>query len=160
MMKYRHYLPNPPATLDRVLLLAQLVQADLARFEREEGLSTSRVHVLWVLGATGPSTQQALARALEVTPRNVTGLVDGLVASGHVTREPHPGDRRATLVTPTALGARTIEGLTSSHADLAQRLFGDVPADRLAVFSEVLDETTQRFARLMEQGSMEEGEKT
>ena len=157
MMKYLHYMPDPTVTLDRVLLLAQLVQADLARFEREEGLSTSRVHVLWVLGATGPSTQQALARALEVTPRNVTGLVDGLVASGHVTREPHPGDRRATLVTPTELGARTIEGLTSSHADLAQRLFGDVPADRLAVFTEVLDETTQRFARLMEQGSMEEG---
>ena len=150
-MKYRHYMPDPTATLDRVLLLAQLVQADLARFEREEGLSTSRVHVLWVLGATGPSTQQALARALEVTPRNVTGLVDGLVASGHVTREPHPGDRRATLVTPTELGARTIEGLTSSHADLAQRLFGDVPADRLAVFTEVLDETTQRFARLMKE---------
>lgn len=141
--------------LDRVLLLAHLVQADLARFEREEGLSTARVHLLWVLGATGPSTQQALARALDVTPRNVTGLVDGLVASGHVTREVHPGDRRATLVTPTALGTRTIEGLTTSHVDLAQRLFGDVPSDRLAVFSEVLDETTQRFARLMEEAEEE-----
>ncbi|RYC11068.1 MarR family winged helix-turn-helix transcriptional regulator [Nocardioides zhouii] len=137
--------------LDRVLLLAHLVQADMARFEREEGLTSARVHLLWVLGSTGPSTQQALAHALEVTPRNVTGLVDGLVASGHVTREAHPGDRRATLVTPTPLGAATIEGLTSSHADLARRLFGDVPPARLAVFAEVLDGTTQRFARLMDQ---------
>ena len=137
--------------LDRVLLLSHLVQADLSRFEREAGLSTARVHLLWVLGSTGPSTQQALARALDVTPRNVTGLVDGLVASGHVSREPHPGDRRATLVTLTPLGARTVEGLTSSHADLAHRLFGHVPADRLAVFADVLDETTQRFARLMEE---------
>ncbi len=136
------------SVLDRVLLLAHLVQADLARFEREEGLSTARVHLLWVLGGTGPSTQQALAQALEVTPRNA--YVDGLVASGHVTREAHPGDRRATLVTPTPLGASTIEGLTTSHVDLAQRLFGDVPDDRLAVFAEVLDETTARFARLME----------
>ena len=144
-------MPEPPAVLDRVLLLAHLVQADLARFEREEGLSTARVHLLWVLGATGPSTQQALARALEVTPRNVTGLVDGLVASGHVTREAHPSDRRATLVTPTELGRRTIEGLTTSHVDLAQQLFGDVAAARLTVFAEVLDETTQRFARLMEE---------
>ena len=137
--------------LDRVLLLAHLVQADMARFEREEGLTSARVHLLWVLGSTGPSTQQALALALEVTPRNVTGLVDGLVASGHVTREAHPGDRRATLVTPTPRGTSAIEGLTTSHADLAQRLFGDVPTDRLAVFAEVLDETTQRFARLMEE---------
>jgi DNA-binding MarR family transcriptional regulator len=148
-MKYLHDMAATTIILDRVLLLHHLVQADRTRFEREEGLSTPRVHLLWVLGATGPSTQQALARALEVTPRNVTGLVDGLVASGHVTREPHPGDRRATLVTLTAVGTRTVDGLTSSHADLAQRLFGDVPADRLAVFSEVLDETTERFARLV-----------
>lgn len=139
------------SVLDGVLHLATLVQADLARFEREEGLSTSRVHLLWVLGASGPSTQQSLARALDVTPRNVTGLVDGLVASGHVTREPHPGDRRATLVTLTEVGTRTVADLASSHEDLAERLFGDVPADRLATFAEVLDETTQRFARLMEE---------
>lgn len=141
---------DPTAVLDRVLHLATLVQADLGRFEREQGLTTSRVHLLWVLGAAGPSTQQSLAAALGVTPRNVTGLVDGLVASGHVTREPHPGDRRATLVTPTELGARTIGDLVSSHADLAQRLFGDVPDERLAAFAEVLEETTNRFARLME----------
>ena len=142
---------TPTAALDRVLHLATLVQADLSRFEREEGLSTSRVHLLWVLGEGGPSTQQSLARALDVTPRNVTGLVDGLVASGHVTREPHPGDRRATLVTLTPAGTRTVEGLTSAHADLAERLFGDVPAERLTVFGEVLDATTERFARLMDE---------
>lgn len=150
-MKYLHYMTEPTDVLDRVLHLATLVQADLARFEREEGLTTPRVHLLWVLGETGPTTQQSLAQALGVTPRNVTGLVDGLVASAHVTREPHPGDRRATLVTPTTLGARTIEELVSSHSDLAQRLFGDVPPDRLAVFTEVLEDTTARFARLMEE---------
>ncbi|MCF6378460.1 MarR family transcriptional regulator [Nocardioides KLBMP 9356] len=143
-------MTDTTVVLDRVLLLATLVQADLARFEREEGLSTARVHLLWVLGASGPTTQQALAQALDVTPRNVTGLVDGLVASGHVTREPHPSDRRATLVTLTALGTRTVDGLAASHADLAAKLFGDVDPGRLAVFGDVLDETTQRFARLME----------
>ena len=139
------------AVLDRVLQLALLVQADLGRFEKEQGLTTARVHVLWVLGETGPTTQQALSRALGVTPRNVTGLVDGLVASGHVTREAHPSDRRATLVTPTPLGTRAIADLVASHEDLAQRLFGDVPHDRLATFAEVLDDTTQRFAQLMEE---------
>ncbi|PKH42300.1 MarR family winged helix-turn-helix transcriptional regulator [Nocardioides alpinus] len=141
----------PTEVLDRVLHLATLVQADLARFEREQGLTTPRVHLLWVLGETGPTTQQSLAQALGVTPRNVTGLVDGLVASAHVTREPHPGDRRATLVTPTDLGTRTIADLVSSHVALAQRLFGDVPTARLATFAEVLEETTHRFAQLMEE---------
>jgi DNA-binding MarR family transcriptional regulator len=151
-VKYIHGMtPTPTDALDRVLHLATLVQADLGRFEREQGLTTSRVHLLWVLGQAGPTTQRSLARALDVTPRNVTGLVDGLVATGHVTREPHPDDRRATLVTPTALGARTIDDLVTSHVDLAQRLFGDVAADRLATFVEVLEGTTQRFTALMEE---------
>src|SRR5690606_30425108 len=108
--------------------LSTLVGQDLARFERASGLTAPRIHLLWVLGGTGPTSQQQLATALEVTPRNVTGLVDGLVASGHVTREPHPGDRRATLVTPTAAGRRAIRELVESHEDLARQLFGDLPA--------------------------------
>jgi DNA-binding MarR family transcriptional regulator len=86
-----------------------------------------------------------------VTPRNVTGLVDGLAASGHVTREPHPTDRRATLVTPTELGAKMIDSLVAGHKDLARRLFGDVRPERLAAFMEMLNETVERFARLMEE---------
>ncbi|MBD3916292.1 MarR family winged helix-turn-helix transcriptional regulator [Nocardioides hwasunensis] len=143
-------MPDLTDVLDHVLQLAHLVQADLARFEREQGLTTSRVHLLWVLGTTGPTTQQVLASALDVTPRNVTGLVDGLVASGHVTREPHPGDRRATLVTTTQLGSRAVHDLRASHAELAARLFGDVPERRLATFDQVLAATVQRFADLVE----------
>ncbi|QBX55415.1 MarR family transcriptional regulator [Nocardioides seonyuensis] len=141
--------PEETAALDRVLHLAALVQRDLSRFERESGLTTPRVHLLWVLGETGPTTQQRLSAALGVTPRNVTGLVDGLVSSGHVTREPHPTDRRATLVTPTEDGARVIVDLVSSHAELAHELFGDLPATRLAAFSATLDQTIETFTSLM-----------
>lgn len=86
-----------------------------------------------------------------MTPRNVTGLVDGLVTSGHVVREPHPTDRRATLVTPTESGKRTIGELRDSHAELAQQLFGAVPAKRLDSFVIMLDETIATFTELMEQ---------
>jgi len=141
------------SALDKVLHLATLVNADLNRFERESGLTTARIHVLWVLGAAGPSTQQSLAAELSVSPRNVTGLVDGLVASGHVSREPHPTDRRAVLVTPTSLGEATIRELLTSHDDLARTLFADVPAERLALFVSTLDHTIVTFTRLMEETS-------
>jgi len=144
---------DPTGVLDKVLHLSTLVATDLARFEQDSGLTAPRVHVLWVLGQTGPSTQQALATALDVTPRNITGLVDGLVTTGHVTREAHPTDRRATLVTPTELGRRTIRDLRDSHADLARQLFSAVPAQRLAAFEATLDETIAIFQRLMEQGT-------
>ena len=135
--------------LDKVLYLSTLVATDLARFEQDSGLTAPRIHLLWTLGHTGPSPQQALAIALGVTPRNVTGLVDGLVASGHVTRESHPTDRRATLVTPTELGSQTIRDLRDSHEDLARQLFGAVPGRRLAAFVTTLDETIATFERLM-----------
>ena len=141
------------AALDKVLHLATVVEADLSRFQRESGLTTPRIHLLWVLGAAGPSTQQSLAAALGVTPRNVTGLVDGLVASGHVSRQPHPTDRRATMVTPTVRGEATIRELVDSHDELARQLFGDVPAERLALFVATLDDTIATFTRLVGEAS-------
>lgn len=138
------------SALDKVLHLSALVSTDLARFEAEAGLTASRIHLLWVLGLAGPATQRSLAMTLDVSPRNITGLVDGLVASGHVTREPHPHDRRAWVVTPTMLGEQTIRSLREGHADLARQLFGQVPADRLAAFVATLDQTIATFAELVE----------
>lgn len=139
------------AALDKVLQLSALVNADMARFERDSDLTAARMHLLWILGGSGPSTQASLARALDVTARNVTGLVDGLVSSGHVTREAHSSDRRATMVTPTARGHRSIHDLRESHSGLARQLFGTVPAQRLASFITTLDETITTFAHLMEE---------
>ena len=152
-MKYHHYMARLTTLLDKVLHLATLVASDLARFERESGLTTSRTHLLWILGEAGPSTQQSLAAALDVSARNVTGLLDGLVGSGHVSCEPHPTDRRATLVTPTAKGEAVIRSLIDSHDELARRLFGHLPDEQLDGFAVTLDETIATFVRLMEETS-------
>ena len=149
-MKYLHDMDERlTSALDKVLHLSILVSSDMARFEAESGLTGPRVQLLWMLGLGGPVTQRELATVLDVTPRNVTGLVDGLAASGHVTREPHPTDRRAILVTPTELGRRTIAELRESHAALARDLFGDLPERRLATFVATLDQTIATFGRLM-----------
>jgi DNA-binding MarR family transcriptional regulator len=86
-------------------------------------LTPSRTHLLWELGQRGPVTQRVLADALKVTPRAVTGLVDALAESGFVTREPHPADRRATLVTSTPEGKKVIAKLKRDHRALARALF-------------------------------------
>ena len=86
-------------------------------------LTPSRMRLLWELGQRGPVPQRVLAEALKVTPRAVTGLVDALVADGLVTREPHPGDRRATLVTLTPRGEMLVAQLKRDHKRLARALF-------------------------------------
>lgn len=141
----------PTDVLDTLLRLSMLVTTDMARFEKDSGLTGPRIHLLWTIGLTGPCTQQALATALDVTPRNITGLVDGLVTTGHVVRAPHPTDRRAILVTPTAAGRRAIDELRTSHENLAQQLFGSISPRRLGTFVSVLEETTATFERLIDE---------
>jgi DNA-binding MarR family transcriptional regulator len=125
--------------LDRVLELTVLLGADMERDLAARGLTTARTHLLWEVHRRGPCTQQTLAGALGVSPRNVTGLVDGLVATGFVTREPHPTDRRATLVTLTGRGAQVAGDLVQGRGQLADLLFTGIPDEVYAGLVEGLD---------------------
>ena len=123
-----------PLLLDRLLQIADLFQKDMARAFEGTGLTTSRVHLLWVLQHAGPSTQQALAKLCAVSPRNITGLVDGLERSGHVRRTPHPTDRRAVLVELTPSAVTTMTRMQQEHVDLNETLTSAIaPEDRQAV---------------------------
>jgi DNA-binding MarR family transcriptional regulator len=115
------------ATLGRILELTVLLSRDSAESLAREGLTESRAHLLWELQQRGPCTQATLAADLHITPRAVTALVDGLVDTGFVTREPHPSDRRATLVTFTERGHTTAQALLDSYCRLARQLFADLP---------------------------------
>jgi DNA-binding MarR family transcriptional regulator len=136
------------AALDRVLELVVLLNEDMTQSLARDGLTVSRAHVLWELGHRGPCTQRMLADALHVSARTVTGLVDGLVATGFVTREPHPGDRRATLVTVTAHGQRVTESMRAGQVEFATALFGDMSESRLAGFTAGLDHVLDRIRTL------------
>jgi DNA-binding MarR family transcriptional regulator len=115
------------ATLDRILELTVLLSQDAADSLAREGLTQSRAHVVWQLAQRGPCTQATLASDLHVTPRTITALVDALVDTGFVTREPHPSDRRATLVTFTERGRGTAQALLEAHRRLARQLFAGLP---------------------------------
>ncbi|MDX6547802.1 MAG: hypothetical protein QOG33_1352 [Gaiellales bacterium] len=108
-------------------------------------LTPSRTHLLWELGLRGPVTQRVLADALKVTPRAVTGLVDALVGSGLVTREPHPTDRRATLVTFTAGGETLIAQVQRGHEALARALFAPMPRREFDCFARGLADVIARL---------------
>lgn len=141
------------AALDLTLELTLLLRRDLDRALPALGLTESRVKVVWHLHQHGPCTQSALAGALAVTPRTVTGLVDALVDTGFVTREPHPHDRRATLVTLTAHGAGVAAGLAEGQGQLADQLFGDLTGDRLAGFVSTLDGVVSRLRPLVDEAA-------
>jgi DNA-binding MarR family transcriptional regulator len=138
--------------LDQLLELVVLLGEDMTQSLARDGLTVPRAHLVWVLHHRGPTTQRALADALKVTPRNVTGLVDGLVATGYVTREPHPTDRRATLVSLTEQGAAALAAMDRGHRALAERLFGDMPDGQLGAFVAGLGHVLGRLRDELEAG--------
>ena len=155
-MQYHHHME--PLLLDRLLQIADLFQRDMTRAFDGTGLTPARVHLLWVLTHGGPSTQQSLAVACGVSPRNITGLVDGLEASGHVRRTPHPTDRRAVLVELTETAAVMMARMQREHVELNDALTASIdPADRTSVerglnaliakLSALVDEASEAPAR-------------
>jgi DNA-binding MarR family transcriptional regulator len=136
--------------LDLLLEVAMLVNQDMTTSLARDGLTPSRTHLLWVLGQQGPSTQRSLAEALGVSARNVTGLVDALTETGFVTREPHPTDRRASLVSFTDHGAATVERLQREQREFAHILFGDLSGRRLDALVGGLGEVRDRLRAVTE----------
>lgn len=139
---------NPrEVALDQVLHLVDIFSRDMARRFDEDGPTPARTHLLWVLYHSGPSTGRALADHLQVTPRNVTGLVDGLVADGMVDRLPHPTDRRAKLICLTAEGSALMARMARDHQDLADTLFAPLADAELSAFTTTVTGLTERLSR-------------
>lgn len=79
-----------------------------------------------------------ISTLLDVTPRSVTKLVDGLEREGLVTRQPHPEDRRALLLRLTSDGAAVCKESCHANAEATAGLYAELsPTDR-AHFARVL----------------------
>ncbi|MGY1745669.1 MarR family winged helix-turn-helix transcriptional regulator [Blastococcus sp. SYSU D00695] len=140
---------DPVAALDRLLEVTVLLGRDMAEGLTALGLTVPRATLLWHLHARGPDTQRAIAHVLGTTPRNVTGLVDGLSGAGLVVRDPHPTDRRAVLVSLTDRGARLAADLAAGQAELAGQLLGGLDDVGLAGLVSGLDAVLERLRELV-----------
>jgi len=135
--------------LDSVLLLSHLVQLDQERTLVSQGLTASRTAVLWNVHHGGPQMQRDLARALDVSPRHVTTLVDELIDLGYAERREHPHDRRAVLVVLTDRGEKLMREMDRQHRDFADALtegWSDVDVEAAR---HTLDALAARLAELM-----------
>jgi DNA-binding MarR family transcriptional regulator len=75
---------------------------------RPLGIVVRHFGLMSLLAEHGPSSQQALARRLSVSPTMITQIVDEVEAGGLVERRPNPADRRSYLVTLTPRGRRKL----------------------------------------------------
>ena len=73
-----------------------------------DAIGTARLGVLGALYRRGPMTPTALAAHERVRLQTLTRLLAELEADGWLVREPHPADRRQTMLSLSKLGVRQL----------------------------------------------------
>ena len=110
-------------------LLPAALEADLA----ERGETLPRYEILAVLASTGHGLRLTeLGKIALVSKPRLSVHVSTLEADGFVSREAHPEDGRASIITLTTAGRRHLAVLTPGHLGVARALVIDrvEPADR------------------------------
>jgi DNA-binding MarR family transcriptional regulator len=142
-----------PTLVEQILDQLEPLIARQRRAVAREGcfraISSTQLHVLFMLMSDGPSTMSQLAEALDVSLPNVTGLIDRMVEHGLVERGRDSDDRRVVTVSTTAAGRAHVEEIDlvrrRSLAELLSRLNPTQQAQALQIFAalrrnaEVLD---------------------
>lgn len=89
-----------------------------------------QMKVLMLLGLHGSAPVSSLAQQMNVSPPNVTGILDRLEQQRWVARTSDPHDRRVVRVVLTDEGRRFLDGLeTAGSARIRARLLQMPPND-------------------------------
>ena len=115
--------PEPGAGPELVEML-EAIRRLVVSFERFRvraaehlGLAPGEVIILSLIGSADPPTPTRLSVALGRNASTITATIDRLESAGLIRRQPHPGDRRKTMLTPTAMGRRALTWLRSFSVD-------------------------------------------
>jgi DNA-binding MarR family transcriptional regulator len=92
-------------------------------------VSYIRMRLLRTLELNGEQTMTDISKALGVTQRRVTSLVEALTEDGFVERRPNPNDGRSTVVSLTKAGCEQQKLSWRQHQDDIGAVFGDLPAE-------------------------------
>jgi DNA-binding MarR family transcriptional regulator len=132
-----------PSLVEQILDQLEPLIARQRRAVAREGcfraISSTQLHVLFMLMSDGPSTMSQLAESLDVSLPNVTGLVDRMVEHGLVQRGRDSDDRRVVTVSPTAAGRAHVEEIDlvrrRALAELLSRLNPAQQEQALRIFA-------------------------
>ncbi|CAK7282866.1 MarR family winged helix-turn-helix transcriptional regulator [Streptomyces misionensis] len=135
--------PDPDGLLaEQLLRLTRRVHRIQKRHleRRDLGVTPAQSRLLRTLAHYGSPPRMAdLAERLEVVPRAVTTLVDGLEASGKVRRAPDPANRRVTRIELTDEGRALLRELHGARRSAAEEILAPLTEKERQVFGVLLD---------------------
>lgn len=136
-------MPDPDGPLaEQLLRFTRRVHRIQKRHLQECGLGVTpaQSRLLRTLAHYGSPPRMAdLAERLEVVPRAVTTLVDGLEASGKVRRVPDPTNRRVIRIELTDDGRGALRELHGARRSAAEEILAPLTGEQRSVLGELLD---------------------
>jgi len=91
-------------TYQSIIATYKAMQKGIAKLLASEGLTQPQFYALRFVSKHGPVKMKVLSDELQVTPANITGVIDRLESRGLIKRMAQAGDRRATLLVLTQKG--------------------------------------------------------
>ncbi|AMW09027.1 MarR family transcriptional regulator [Streptomyces qaidamensis] len=108
--------------------------------QRELGITPAQSRLLRTLAHwESPPRMADLAERLEVVPRAVTTLVDGLEASGKVRRVPDPTNRRVIRIELTDDGRGALRELRAARRSAAEEILAPLTGGQRESLGGLLD---------------------
>lgn len=140
LILFPHGFPRPDGLLaEQLLRLTRRLQRIQSRQLEPVGITPAQFRLLrTVAHYDGPPRMADLAHRLDVVPRAVTTLVDGLEASGRVRRTPDPDSRRAVRIEITDEGISTLRSLRNGRRAAAEEILAPLTADQREVLGGLL----------------------
>jgi len=118
---------DPTAALvDVFISLAPAFKNWSASHSAGQPVSWAGIRLLRALDEDGPQIMSELSQRLAITPRAITSLVDRLEHEGMARRQPHPTDRRATVIELTRQGADACSAGIDEQRSAVADLFGSL----------------------------------
>lgn len=138
--------------LREVLTLTQLARAALAERLHMPLTNVEAVeHVVVARGAGAPIGPVELSRRLGVTSAAATQSVNRLVSEGHLTRSPHPGDRRRQVLDVTESGFEHVMGELAPLLGLLLGASADLDDTERAGARRYLENVAAAYRRYLDQ---------
>lgn len=118
-------------TADQLLRLTRWLHRIQSRQLEPIGITPAQFRLLRTVAHYDGAPRMAdLAQRLDVVPRAVTTLVDGLEASGRVRRVPDPTNRRVVRIEITDEGRATLRSLRNARRAAAEEILAPLSTEQ------------------------------
>lgn len=140
LILFPHGLPDSDGHLaEQLLRLTRRLHRIQSRQLEPIGITPAQFRLLRAVAQyDSPPRMADLAQRLDVVPRAVTSLVDGLEAGGRVRRAQDPANRRVVRIEITEEGRATLGSLRDARRAAAEEILTPLTAEQREVLGGLL----------------------